>query len=71
MSKANNVEKFKKYMRKELAALGDKVRFLGFDGRKLRAEIFRENGNKDKVYWLFEEDGCLVSSWYYVEGLDG
>ena len=59
------LKKIKKFLRKEIEALGDKIRFGKFDGEKLYAVIIREDGRKENVYYRFE-NGELVSSWYYT-----
>lgn len=59
------LNKIKKFLRKEIEELGDKIRFGKLDGKRLQAVITRENGRKENVYYRFE-NGKLVSDWYYT-----
>lgn len=59
------LEKIKKELRKEIEMFGDKIKFKHFDGKKLFAVITRKNGEKQNVYYRFE-NGNLITSWYYV-----
>lgn len=60
-----NIEKVKKLLRKDIEALGDKVKFGKIENGKLYATIIREDGREDKVYWRINQDGRLESLWYY------
>lgn len=59
------LDKIKKEIKKEIEALGDKIRFGKFDGKRLMAVITRTDGSRENVYYRFE-DGKLISTWYYT-----
>jgi len=59
-----NLNKLKKFLKKEFEWSGDKVRFEKLENDRLYATIINEKGEKRRVYWKLEK-GTLASIWYY------